>query len=245
MKVALISDIHGSAIALDAVLADIARQDVDQIVCLGDVLALGPQPRQVLDRLRALDCLCVMGNHDEEFAYPALMPPPDNWPGKVIAWCAALLSEDDRAYLATFRPSFEIPLEGGKKMFCCHATPRDNQAFLLATTPDDDVEAMLAGYWGYDVIAFGHTHTQLLRLYRKSMLVSVGSVGYPIARPWSGRGEDVRTYFWAEYALVRSEGERIGVEFRRLPLDMAAVKAAVQSSDMPNLETWFSMWLET
>lgn len=129
-------------------------------------------------------------------------------------------------------------------MFCCHATPRHNQESLLATTPNDELETMLSGHWAHDVIAFGHTHTQLLRLHRKSMLVGVGSVGYPIARPWSGRGEDVRTYFWAEYTLLCSEGERIGVEFCRLPLDMADVKAAVQASDMPNLETWFKMWVE-
>jgi putative phosphoesterase len=242
MKIALISDIHGNAVALETALADIARRGVDQIICLGDVLALGPQPHEVLAHLRALDCVCVMGNHDEEFVHPELMPAPDDWPGKVINWCATQLNDADRAYLATFQPSLIIPLEGGRKMFCCHATPRSNQEFLLATTPDNELEAMFAGYWAYDVIAFGHTHTQLLRLYRKSMVVCVGSVGYPIARPWNGRGDDVRVYPWVEYTLIHSEGKHTGVEFCRLPMDIAAIKDVASRSTMPNLEVWFEMW---
>jgi predicted phosphodiesterase len=64
-RVALISDIHGNAVALEAVLADIARRRVDEIVCLGDVAAGGPQPREALERLRTLGCAVVRGNADE------------------------------------------------------------------------------------------------------------------------------------------------------------------------------------
>jgi predicted phosphodiesterase len=63
-RLALISDIHGNALALEAVLADIARRRVDEIVCLGDIAAGGPQPRDALERLRALGCAVVRGNAD-------------------------------------------------------------------------------------------------------------------------------------------------------------------------------------
>jgi 3',5'-cyclic AMP phosphodiesterase CpdA len=65
MRVALIADIHGNALALDTVLAELSRDHVDQIVCLGDVVEGGPQPREILDRIRALGCPIVMGNTDE------------------------------------------------------------------------------------------------------------------------------------------------------------------------------------
>ncbi|MEO6600819.1 MAG: metallophosphoesterase family protein, partial [Polyangiaceae bacterium] len=65
MRVALISDLHGNELAFNAVLADIARQGVDQIICLGDVATLGPRPRDVLGRLAELRCVCILGNHDE------------------------------------------------------------------------------------------------------------------------------------------------------------------------------------
>jgi predicted phosphodiesterase len=64
-RVAFISDIHGNAVALEAVLADIARRRVDEIVCLGDVAAGGPQPGEALERLRTLGCAVVRGNADE------------------------------------------------------------------------------------------------------------------------------------------------------------------------------------
>jgi predicted phosphodiesterase len=64
MRMALISDIHGNLVALEAVMNDLERQGAERMVCLGDVAASGPQPRGVLQRLQALDCPVVMGNAD-------------------------------------------------------------------------------------------------------------------------------------------------------------------------------------
>jgi predicted phosphodiesterase len=71
MRIAIISDIHGNMVALDAALADIESEHVDQIVCLGDVAEFGPHPREVLARLRALGCPVIMGNTDERLIDPA------------------------------------------------------------------------------------------------------------------------------------------------------------------------------
>ena len=64
MRIAIIANIHANRVALDAVLADIEALRPEQIVCLGDVAATGPQPRQAVERLRALGCPVVMGNAD-------------------------------------------------------------------------------------------------------------------------------------------------------------------------------------
>lgn len=56
MRVAVFSDIHGNAVALDAVLADIAARGADALLCLGDAVQGGPQPVEVVARLRALGC---------------------------------------------------------------------------------------------------------------------------------------------------------------------------------------------
>jgi putative phosphoesterase len=63
-RLALISDIHGNWVALDAVLADATVHGADEIVCLGDVAAGGPQPRDVIRRLREVGCRTVRGNAD-------------------------------------------------------------------------------------------------------------------------------------------------------------------------------------
>ncbi len=64
MRIAVISDIHGNFVALEAILKDISHQFVDQMVCLGDAVQGGPQPAQVVNRLRELACPVVMGNAD-------------------------------------------------------------------------------------------------------------------------------------------------------------------------------------
>ncbi len=64
MRTALISDIHGNLEALESVLTDIASQSVDRVICLGDIIGYGPNPRECIDRVRKLD-LCILGNHDQ------------------------------------------------------------------------------------------------------------------------------------------------------------------------------------
>lgn len=64
MKRAILSDIHGNLEALEAVLADVAHQDVDSIYCLGDIVGYGPNPRECLDRVMEFDGW-VLGNHDQ------------------------------------------------------------------------------------------------------------------------------------------------------------------------------------
>src|SRR5688572_4554384 len=73
MRIALISDLHGNEISLDAVLEDARSAGYDQLVCLGDVATLGPRASQVLERLRELECVCLLGNHDEFMLDPSLI----------------------------------------------------------------------------------------------------------------------------------------------------------------------------
>lgn len=68
MKRAILSDIHGNLEALEAVLADVRAQGVDEIFCLGDVVGYGPNPRECVDRVMQFD-RCVLGNHDQGALY--------------------------------------------------------------------------------------------------------------------------------------------------------------------------------
>ncbi len=79
MRIALISDIHGNAVALDIVLDALKKQQVDSIICLGDVAASGPQPCQVIERLRAIGCPVVMGNTDDWLLQPQLKDKTDDF----------------------------------------------------------------------------------------------------------------------------------------------------------------------
>ena len=61
---ALISDIHGNLEALEAVLADIKAQSIEEVYCLGDIVGYGPNPCECIDRIVSCD-VCLLGNHDQ------------------------------------------------------------------------------------------------------------------------------------------------------------------------------------
>src|SRR5262245_53448353 len=146
MRIAIIADVHANRVALDAALADIAALQPEQIVCLGDVAATGPQPRQVVERLRALTCPVVMGNADAWLLEPQPFESGDEDMRRFEAidhWCAAQLSPIDMAYLRTFQPTVELPLGAGATLLCCHGSPLSNTDIIRATTPDDELERML------------------------------------------------------------------------------------------------------
>ena len=83
------------------------------------------------------------------------------------------------------------------------------------------------------VIVGGHTHVQMLRRHRETMVVNAGSVGEPFAQmPFVGRP---RIYPWAEYAVIDWANQAIGVELRRAPLDVDTVKERSSTSGMPYL----------
>src|SRR5471030_2668197 len=68
---AIISDIHGNLVALEAVLADIKTQNVSEIICLGDICGYGPQPIECIKLVRETCAWSLRGNHDEAlFADP-------------------------------------------------------------------------------------------------------------------------------------------------------------------------------
>jgi predicted phosphodiesterase len=241
MLVAIISDIHGNLPALEAVLADLETVNPDRTVCLGDVAATGPFPREALERVRALGCPVVLGNTDDYL----LNPRPEIGTAEntrrvqdIDAWCAAQLSAADLDFLRSFRPVVEIPLDGGMDLLCYHGSPRSYNDKISATTPDAEVEPMLAGQRAR-VMAGGHWHFQLLRRYQDLILLNPGSVGLVFDTFASG---EVRVPARAEYAVIRSEGLRLSVDLRRVPYDRDATVRAMFERGMPHAEWWSAAW---
>ncbi len=113
MRIGLMSDIHGNLFALEAVLAELDREKLDDLICLGDVAALGPEPGGVLARLQALGCPVVMGNMDEWLLSPPDRDTADEIDRVLIRWHTAQLSDDDLAYIRAFPPTIERSLGAG------------------------------------------------------------------------------------------------------------------------------------
>src|SRR6266536_1668128 len=122
-RLALISDIHGNCVGLDAVLADATVHGAGGIVCLGDVAAGGPQPREVIRRLRQVGCRAVRGNADGWLldGLPPGRSEATRRLGDVVSWACALLTADERVYLATLPPTLTIAV-GDWTLLCCHGS---------------------------------------------------------------------------------------------------------------------------
>ncbi len=242
MRIALIADIHGNLVALETVLQEIARESVDQIICLGDVAALGPQPHEVVHRLRQLQCPVILGNTDAWLLAAKGVKTSDSAIlSTITSWCAAQLTKEDHQYVSTFSPVLEFPLDEGRSLCCYHGSPRSFDDVIAATTPDAIVNHMLAGAEA-TVMVGGHTHIQMLRRYADLLLVNVGSVGLPGVNAGSPELPNNHHVHWAEYGLLALEVGRLSIDLRRIPLDMTAVLRAGADSGMPHQEWWMQKW---
>lgn len=254
MKIAVISDIHGNFIALEAVLADLAGE-ADRIICLGDVAVVGPQPQETVRRLRSLGCVVVMGNADAELLRAgaeegrrgghslASLPHQE----ALARWCWRQLSSEDIDYMKSFRPTVACELGVGVSLLCFHGSPHSYDDIITSTTPVDELDRMLAGHQA-EILAGGHTHVQMLRRHRDMIVLNPGSVGLPYDRnPWSGEvpQEEVRLAPWAEYARIVVGSRSIGVEFRRVPLDVERVANEAVGSGRPDESEWVRSWLSS
>lgn len=245
MRLALISDIHGNLISLEAVLADIQRAAVDDIIFLGDLATLGPQPREVVARVQALRCVCITGNHDSFlFDRDALHTYSDApWFKRSLDWCLDQLTPADLDFIHSFQPVAAVTLDPefprASKLLCYHGSPRSNVELILATTPKKKLKKMFHGHKA-GVMAGGHTHVQLVRQYKGQFIVNAGSVGLPFREsPVKGTP---RVLPWAEYAIVGWQQGTLSVDLRRVPVDLDAAKQAAFASTLPERLEWIENW---
>jgi predicted phosphodiesterase len=238
MRVALVSDMHGNAVAFRAALADLEVVEPDLIVSLGDVAQGGPQPVEVVELLRGLDCRCVYGNSDEFLLELDLGAEEDTLDAERKArileigrWSQAQLGDEGLSFLRGFEPTVEVDL-GGLRLVCCHATPSSNEEVVLPSTPPEEIP--VAG----DVVAAGHVHLQWLRRVRGTLWLCAGSVGLA----WENADDEVPFLPWSEYAVLTADSGRVSVEFRRIPFDVEQLLEAARATDFPDVERWAAQW---
>jgi putative phosphoesterase len=243
MRIALIADIHGNLAALQTALEAIERDRPDQIVCLGDVAATGPRPREVLALLRDVGCPVVMGNADAELLdLSDTETEPDEFTARVLdisRWAANQFDAEDRAFIASFQPTIEIELASGQRLLCCHGSPRSFDDIIVAATADEEIDAMIGGREA-EVVAGGHTHVRMLRAWSGREIVNPGSVG--LAYRFLPDG-NVRIPPWVEFATLSCSDEgAVSVDFRRVPYDREATVRAMHEHGMPHTAWWAADW---
>jgi predicted phosphodiesterase len=192
MKVAVLSDIHGNLEALEAVTADIDQRGADRVICLGDNIGYGPDPEEVVRRIRDLSYVSILGNH--EFALFDMRA--RRWMNfqaeeNNIA-TANLLSEESLTYCYTLPKSLALD-----QAYFVHGFPPFS-VFRYLNRQSDDRLAALFDTASFSLLFLGHTHKlQLVRKERGTIVrrplgqerlelqpdqkyvINAGSVGQP------------------------------------------------------------------
>ena len=216
MRIALLSDVHGNADALEAVLADVGA--ADGYWFLGDLVAHGPRPAECVRRLRELPGLvAVRGNTDRY----TLTSPPDPVMVASFDWTRSSLSADDLTWLGSL-PLEARPLDD---VLMVHASPgRDDGPGLDPHTADDDLVAVFSGAEA-PLVLVGHTHHPDERRLGDVRVVNPGSVSLP-------RTSEAVT----RYAVLTSADDGWSVEHRVVPYDRDAVLADLAAGDHPSAD---------
>jgi len=230
MRVAVLSDIHANLVALDAVLG--TMPSVDEVWQLGDVVGYGPEPDEVVARLRAVGARGVRGNHDA-----AALGGPEIESFNVDArhameWTRSVIGEETRAWLGALPE--QIELEG---FTLVHGSPRDPLWEYVTSTP-----VARAGIAAMQTVGglFGHTHipiayveedgrletmspgaSSLLALAGRRALLNPGSVGQP--------RDGIPTAAW----LLLDTGAGT-VTWQRTAYDVSSVQQAMVNVGLPD-----------
>jgi putative phosphoesterase len=231
-RIALISDIHGNGIALRAALRAIQSRGTDEIVCLGDVATLGVAPGEVIDLLRELGCRCIMGNHDDYLLDAGLSDSHNEAPHitEAIDWCRTQLSTEQLNFVRAFEEGIDLELGANQRLKLYHGSPSSNVVDLLADTDPETFDAQL-GPERSTVMAGGHTHLQMVRQHRGTLVVNPGSIGAPFREmPKTG---PPRLLPHAEFATVEVSGADIAVVLHRVALDRSLLARAALGSANP------------
>ena len=151
MKTAIISDIHGNLEALEAVLAEVSSLAVQRLVCLGDIVGYGANPRECLGMLADLSCETVMGNHDYAVCRMTIQEAEESGQMTPLRWTRQQLTDDEVAQLSA--AEYQIEVKG-----CCfvHGSPHRSEQWPYILEASDAVAAF--GESSAGLIFVGHSH---------------------------------------------------------------------------------------
>jgi putative phosphoesterase len=240
MRLAVISDIHGNLVALEAVLTDIAQQHCDQIICLGDVVEDGPNPRECLHKILELGCETIMGNTDERMLKFHGQTPDSSVEGvshRRNFWSANQLDHADCELIKTFKPFLNLEL-GGLSLIAYHGSPLSNTDPIEQSTSSEELETFFTGH-SADLFVGGHTHRPFCINHFEARVINPGSVGLPYRVPKDNK--EFRPFI-AEYAMLEVRENDVGVDLRQVKVDPGLVRESVLQSAMPGTSEWLEEW---
>ena len=234
MRLGIISDIHGNVEALQQVLDKLS--DVDRMICPGDIVGYGPDPRKCCDAVRALDCTTVLGNHDAAVAERMELAWFNPHARKAVLWTRDALDDDSIDHLKS------LPLTYSSDEFILvHGSLKNPLDFAYVSSPSA-ARQCFEEMNDHTVCFIGHSH--LAEVYAQNIggfgadrfeftyggkldlkpgfryIVNCGSVGQP---------RDGHKH--ASFGIYDSDANT--VEISRVPYDIGAVQSKMRAAQLP------------
>jgi putative phosphoesterase len=230
-RLAVLSDVHGNATALEAVRKAFKKEKPDAVIVAGDLVLNGPEPAAAVDALRAMEAdgaTIVQGNTDvavADFDYAAAFPwMTDGVPDtlrEAAEWAYDALGDERVAWLRRLPSERRIHAEDGTMVLLCHASP-GSQTAGFDQVLDANVTLERAARTEARVIACGHTHLPEVRDLGWKLIVNDGSAGYVF--------DGDPTASWAPIDCVDGE---VTTEIKRTEFDTLTVANAISERGLP------------
>jgi predicted phosphodiesterase len=222
MRVAALYDIHGNLPALEAVIDEVYRAEVDEIVIGGDVFP-GPMADDALALLVSLrkPVRFIRGNCDRNLVDVFRAHDSPDVPSvlrEVFEWHARRLDADAVSTIAAWPLTLRRDVYGTGPVLFCHATPRDDNEMFNGETPAERILPAFAGV-ATPLVVCGHTHHQFDRMIGEIRVVNAGSVGMPFRETG------------ADWLLLDG-----GPQLRRTSYDLTAAAERIRSTSYPRRE---------
>jgi putative phosphoesterase len=216
MKIALIGDIHGNLYALKAVLKDAEKNNIEEIIYLGDYVMDGPQPNEVIDIVKNNNLVAINGNKENTLlSWNKSLKPYDQF--ATASWTYNELAGKSYDYIKSLHDEETINIEG--HTIKCRHNPSywhiEENWFTVADT-DEMFENMTT-----DIEIFAHSHFQLYEKRDGKHIINPGAVGMPI-------DGDNRSH----YAIIEINSNFVDVEFRKVKYDINEYQKSFIESDI-------------
>jgi predicted phosphodiesterase len=241
IQIAVLSDIHGNPWALEEVLDDIKRRNVNQIVNLGDSLYGPLDPNGTAEILVGENILSICGNEDriiiEDLSEENISP--------TLKFVRTSLYKNHLDWLLNLKPSLILFNE----IYLCHGTPlRDNEYLLEKVTPDgvslrdsDELSKMLSEI-NDKIILCGHSHVpNSILLPNGKIIVNPGSVGLPAYsdnHPFPHKMETGLSH--ARYSVLKKNNSQWQIENISISYDWQSASAMALKNGRSDWAKWLS-----
>ena len=196
-RVAVLSDVHGNVVALDAVLREVVSMNVDLFVVGGD-LTWGSRPEETRALVAPFEriSIFVRGNAERFLLEQASAGGDESELTPRERWMLERHTSETKAFLSTFVEGAVVEIAGLGPVRFCHGSPRSDEELITPETPEARMRGLTDGI-AEQVLVSAHTHLQFDRTVARIRSVNPGSIGMPYegtagTASWAVLGPDVQ-----------------------------------------------------